>query len=1074
MHRLTKPWFVLTVAALIVAGTGGCSKQARKVRHLAQGDKYYAAGQYPEAEVEYLNAMKADVTDPHAIGRLGVIYFEQGRLARAYPFLMRAYELDRNDLMVRLKVGLLQLASGNARDARAEAMAVLASDPRNPDAPMLLAETARSQADVEEIRQQFEALLKQTGDTAPLNTGLGSVLLRGGDRKGAETAFRHAVELDPRCSPAHYALGLIRLSQNSLTNADAEFKAAAESAPRRSVRRLDYADFKLKTGDITEARRILTQLTKDVPDYVPPWTALGRIALAQKQYDECGALVQKALARDPDNYDALALSAALRLTRGEVDAAINELERVTALYKGAPQSRYTLALAYLAKGDSAKAMKNLKDALALNPQYEDAILLQAQLNIRRDEADTAIASLTDLIQRRPTLATAYLLLGAAYSTTGNLDAALATYQQLGNAYPSNAQVPLLIGAVLQQQGKKDDARRAFEKSLELAPGNPGAVEQLAYLDLSLGQYAAATLRIQSEIEKQPQSPQLHLLLAQVFIQQKDFDQSEKTLKKAIELDPGFLAAYLKLAMVYRDSSRNAEALEKLNQILARDPRNVSALMLVGIIQNEQHNYSAARAAYEKLLAVNPNFSPALNNVAYLYSEQFNLPDKAYEAARRARDLLPYDPATADTLGWVLFKRGNYAWALSLLQESAEKFPDEPDVQFHLGMAYYMTDDEPRARKTLNHVLALNKAFAGKETAAQRVAMLDLDGQTAGPDAIATLEARLREQPDDPVALSRVARVYERQGVPGKAVTNYEYALKQNPKNAPLLIDLAGLYASHLHDSARALALAKDAYKLAPDDPGISCSLGRLALASGDGKWALSLLQQSAQRQKLQPDQLFDLATAYYSVGRVPDAGSTMRNALQADASFPRAAEAKQFLELIALPADSAKAAAALPQVRQILQTDPANVPALMVLATASEQRDGPAAARTYEDVLKRYPDFVPAIKRLAILKAARPGEEQQAYDLAVKAREALPDDAELAKVLGITLYRRGDSRSAVRYLTECAQKGVADGETLYYLGMGHYRLKQPNESRAALRRALELNLAAPLADEARRVLAELK
>ena len=66
MHCLRKHWFVFTVAALVAAGTAGCSKQARRARHLAQADKYYAADQYAEAEVEYQNAMKGGPLNAHA------------------------------------------------------------------------------------------------------------------------------------------------------------------------------------------------------------------------------------------------------------------------------------------------------------------------------------------------------------------------------------------------------------------------------------------------------------------------------------------------------------------------------------------------------------------------------------------------------------------------------------------------------------------------------------------------------------------------------------------------------------------------------------------------------------------------------------------------------------------------------------------------------------------------------------------------------------------------------------------------------------------------------------------------
>jgi tetratricopeptide (TPR) repeat protein len=88
--------------------------------------------------------------------------------------------------------------------------------------------------------------------------------------------------------------------------------------------------------------------------------------------------------------------------------------------------------------------------------------------------------------------------------------------------------------------------------------------------------------------------------------------------------------------------------------------------------------------------------------------------KAYEVARKARELLPNDPSTADTLGWILYKRGEYTWALSLLQESAnsDRLSDNPEVQFHLGMTYYMINDEARAGKWLRRAISSTQEFAG--------------------------------------------------------------------------------------------------------------------------------------------------------------------------------------------------------------------------------------------------------------------------------------------------------------------------------------------------------------------------
>ena len=48
---------------------------------------------------------------------------------------------------------------------------------------------------------------------------------------------------------------------------------------------------------------------------------------------------------------------------------------------------------------------------------------------------------------------------------------------------------------------------------------------------------------------------------------------------------------------------------------------------------------------------------ALNNLAVLYSDDLGQLDKAYDLAKKAREVAPNDPHIADTLGWILYKEG---------------------------------------------------------------------------------------------------------------------------------------------------------------------------------------------------------------------------------------------------------------------------------------------------------------------------------------------------------------------------------------------------------------------------------
>src|SRR5205823_659158 len=129
----------------------------------------------------------------------------------------------------------------------------------------------------------------------------------------------------------------------------------------------------------------------------------------------------------------------------------------------------------------------------------------------------------------------------------------------------------------------------------------------------------------------------------------------------------------------------------------------------------------ARDYYEKLLALRPDFVPALNNLAYLYAERLNQLDKAFDLAQKAHDVAPAEATVADTLGWILYRKGDYQRALALLEEAGQKMADNPEVQFHLGMASSMMGHEGAARSALEKAAHSDLDFPGKDEAQRKIA-----------------------------------------------------------------------------------------------------------------------------------------------------------------------------------------------------------------------------------------------------------------------------------------------------------------------------------------------------------------
>src|SRR5215472_3794843 len=110
-------FFIIIALCALACLSSGCSRKARAARHLARAEKYFEAGQYPRAEVEYLNVLQRDRLNARAFARLGTIYYEQGRI-QAGAFLTRASELATNDLDLRLKLATINLAARKRKESR--------------------------------------------------------------------------------------------------------------------------------------------------------------------------------------------------------------------------------------------------------------------------------------------------------------------------------------------------------------------------------------------------------------------------------------------------------------------------------------------------------------------------------------------------------------------------------------------------------------------------------------------------------------------------------------------------------------------------------------------------------------------------------------------------------------------------------------------------------------------------------------------------------------------------------------------------------------------------------------------
>jgi tetratricopeptide (TPR) repeat protein len=137
----------LTAAFIgILVTVSGCTKNpaVQKRAHFDRAEQYMADAKYAEAVIEYRNALQIDPNDAQANLRLGLAYLSQQPLAYAQPAfaaLSKAVELDPSLLEAQLKLGELLALNRQFDAAKAKAQLVLAQNPQDLEALLLLAKS---------------------------------------------------------------------------------------------------------------------------------------------------------------------------------------------------------------------------------------------------------------------------------------------------------------------------------------------------------------------------------------------------------------------------------------------------------------------------------------------------------------------------------------------------------------------------------------------------------------------------------------------------------------------------------------------------------------------------------------------------------------------------------------------------------------------------------------------------------------------------------------------------------------------------------------------------------------------
>jgi tetratricopeptide (TPR) repeat protein len=401
-------------------------------------------------------------------------------------------------------------------------------------------------------------------------------------------------------------------------------------------------------------------------------------------------------------------SALLELTgviekEGRVDIIGDVLDDLSKQHKDKAEIYFIQSLLALQKKDKNLAETKIQQALRLKPDWEKALILQAQIAVFSGDLDKAKLLLSDASDKYPENSKINRMFAQILIKTGGYKEAIEVYQKIILTDPKDVESQFAEGLVYLQLDQDQQAQDIFKKMLDQPDWRYQACFYLGKIEEKQGHLKKALLWFDQVID----GPFVFdASVSAISLLQKERRLEEANSRLSL-LQIKFPKQKLRLVLVqadlYNQQKKYEEALAILTNGLIDFPDQKELLYTRALIAERINKFDMAEIDLKKILEIDPNNVEALNALGYTL---LNNPSRYSEAEKflgKALALEPNEAVIIDSYGWLQFKLGNFEAALKYLQQAYEKQP-ENEIAAHLAEVLWALDRKDEAKKIFNKAI----------------------------------------------------------------------------------------------------------------------------------------------------------------------------------------------------------------------------------------------------------------------------------------------------------------------------------------------------------------------------------
>jgi tetratricopeptide (TPR) repeat protein len=429
-----------------------------------------------------------------------------------------------------------------------------------------------------------------------------------------------------------------------------------------------------------------------------PDNPLAREAAMQayaKLNDGVGALEQASwLYQHQDDSEAFFAVTSIPKQKSDIQALLQAYSELELSEDKQPSVLLASGILLREIGQLQQSEQAARDFLTAKPDDERGLLLLAQLLHQQERIEQATALIAKALKRQPDNRKLRLQY-ARFLTITDRNLAIEQFDRLRQEQPNDQEVNFLLALLLLNEGDSQRASLLFTQASSSPSLRADAQYHLGSIADQSGQPAVA-IKHYSQVRYGRNYLAAASRLAVLLAQHNNMDSARRYLQRLRSEQPQQAVALFQIESNLLISAQQPDqALSILSDGLDAFPNDSQLLYARSMVAEQQDNFALAEQDLRALLAQDQDNAVALNALGYTMILHTDRRDEAYKLIKRAYLLNPGDPATIDSMGWVLFQMDQPDKALGYLQKAYDILPD-PEIASHLGEVHWTLGNQEQA------------------------------------------------------------------------------------------------------------------------------------------------------------------------------------------------------------------------------------------------------------------------------------------------------------------------------------------------------------------------------------------